>query len=296
MSATAWKRLVQAAGPLVRSRLFQFAVLGGALFAIAPRPSSPLDIEIKSERLAALRAFEASRGASARMPAPRAEDVDQREIEDEILYREGVRLGLDKNDGIVRQRVVQRVLFLAEEVAGASRPPTDDELRAFFESNRERWALPEQVRFAQVYRHDREVLAAWAAGPQAGDPPLGEPAPVPAQMEGDRSRIDDKLGAGFFEALTAAPAQGGAWVGPIRSAFGWHLVRVLERRSGRPAQLDEVRGAVVEAYSLFRRQEATAAFLENAFARYRVTIDGEPLRRFKPSRRMAYRSVPSGED
>jgi peptidyl-prolyl cis-trans isomerase C len=294
---TGWRRAARAVAPLLRHRLFQFGVIGGLLFAVAPRARSPQTIEITSDRLAALHAAEAARAGGMALPTEKAHDVDQRALEDEILYREGVRLGLDRNDGIVRQRVTQKVLFLAEEMAGASRPADEASLRAFFEQNRERWALPQQHRFAQIYRHGRDALAAWAAGPRTGEPPAGEPSPVGAEIDGDRDRIAASLGAGFADAvvhLDAAPP--GSWSGPLQSAFGWHLVRVVEHRPARPARLEEVRSAVVEAYGVFRRQEATADFLTRAFARYQVTLDGERLQHFTPTRRIAFRGVSSGED
>jgi peptidyl-prolyl cis-trans isomerase C len=286
-------RIAVAVRPLLEHRLFQFAVLGGLLFAVAPPARSPERIEVAAERLAALHTAEAARAGGAISEA-QAREVDQRALEDEILYREGVRLGLDRNDGIVRQRVVQKVLFLAEEMGGASRPPDEAGLRAFFEANRARWAVGEQTRFAQVYHHRREALAAWMEGPQEGAPPVGEASPVAAEVDADQGRTTAMLGAGFAEALAAAPL--GRWSGPVPSAFGWHLVRVVERRPARPARLDEVRPAVVEAYSVFRRQEAVADFLQGAFARYRVDVDGARLLRFTPSRRVAFRAVSSGED
>lgn len=290
------RHVLRAGRALFESRLFQFAVLGGLLFAVAPRPSSPRDIAIRSERLAALHAAEASRPRSRTLPAAKTGDVDQRALEDEILYREGVRLGLDKNDGIVRQRIVQKVLFLAEEVAGASRPIGEAELRAFFEKNQDRWAIPEHVHFTQIYQHRREALAAWAAGPRTGEPPPGEPSPVSAEIDADLSQIAAMLGSGFAEALADVKAGPGPWIGPVPSAFGFHLVRVLERPPARPARLDEVSLGVVEACSLARRQEATAAFLEGAWARYRVTLDGAPILRFSASRRVAFRAASSEED
>ena len=290
----ACRRVARAARPVLQHRLFHFAALGGLLFAAAPRTPAPDIIDIAGDRLAALRAAEAARSGARALPGEIAPEVDQRAIEDELLYREGIRLGLDKNDGIVRQRIVQKVLFLAEEMAGATRPTDEANLCAFFERNRERWVVGESVRFAQIYRHRPGELATWAAGSQIGDPPVGEPCPVAAEIDEDRQRLTTHMGAGFAEALAAVPE--GRWTGPIQSAFGWHLVHVIERRPGRPARLEEVRGAVLEAYDVFRRQEATAAFLQAAFARYRVSVDGKPIARFKPTRRVAFRSVSSGED
>ncbi len=279
---------------LLGHRLVQFALLGGAIFAIAPKPRPADVIEVTTERLAALHAADAVRPAGTATPAERAREVDQRAIEDEILYREGVRLGLDKNDGIVRQRVVQKVLFLAEEMAGASRPADEAALRAFFEANRERWAMSPEVRFAQVFRHSPEALAAWLRDGANGEPPLGEPSPVAAEVDMNDTRLAQSLGADFASSIMNAPV--GVWSGPVRSAYGFHLVRVIEKKAGRSARLDEVRASVLEAFSVHRRQEATATFLRSAASRYRVTIDGKPLEGFTPSHRVAFRSVSSGED
>lgn len=279
---------------LASNRLVQFAVLGGAIFAVTPRPRSARDIDIESERLAALHAAEAARTGAPTLDADATRAVDQRALEDELLYREGVRLGLDKNDGIVRQRVVQKVLFLAEELGGASRPPTEAELAAFFRDNRDRWTVGEHLRFEQIYRHTPEDLARWMAGPKTDAPPASEPSPVAAEIDTDLATLGRSLGTDFANALSSAPT--GRWVGPIASAYGAHLVRIVERTPGHPAELSDVRGAVLEEYSVHRRQEATARFLTDAFARYRVAIDGKPLTSFEPSRRIAFRSVASGED
>ena len=285
-----WQRL----RPIVESRMVQFAVLGSLLFAIAPRPPSASDIDIRSDRLLALHMAEAARSGAPALTDKESGDVDQRELEDEILFREGIRLGLDKNDGIVRQRIVQKVLFLAEEMAGVSTPPTDAELQKFFDANQDRWAHGEQLRLTQIFRHDRETFDAWLVGARTGEPPQGEPAPVEHEITGDASKLRTMLGPGFAEALESAKT--GEWVGPIQSAYGWHLVRVEERSAARPARLDEVRQSVTEAYSLYRREEATGAFLKEAFSRYRVEIDGKRLTTFTPSRRLAFRTVSSGED
>ena len=45
-------------------------------------------------------------------------------VHDEILYREGVALGLDRDDIVVKRRVRQKIEVMAEEEAAAGRQPT----------------------------------------------------------------------------------------------------------------------------------------------------------------------------
>jgi hypothetical protein len=278
---------------ILGSRIVQFLAVGGALWALSPGPQSPSEIAIRGERLQALREAEAARAGGLLLDGGGA--VDRRAIEDEVLYREGVRLGLDRNDGIVRQRVVQKVLFLAEELGGATRAPDERELRAFFDEERGRWARPERWRIEQRFRNHRGALDAWAQD-RSTLPPPGEAAPVEPVIDADRPRLLASLGAGFVAALAGAPTDPSRWLGPIPSAYGFHLVRVLAHEPERPARFEEVRAEVAEALVVRRRREATAAFLRDAFARYHVTVDGKPLAGFAPTGRLAFRSVASGED
>ena len=51
-------------------------------------------------------------------------------VRDEILYREGVKLGLDRDDLVVKRRVRQNIELMAEEDA-STRVPTDADLSAY---------------------------------------------------------------------------------------------------------------------------------------------------------------------
>lgn len=88
----------------------------------------------------------------------------------------------------------------------------------------------------------------------------------------------------------------GKWEGPIASPFGAHYVKVIGREGTRPARFEEVRGRLVERMHLERREKAVADFLSKAFARYEVSLDGQRLQTFDPPKRVAMRSVTSGED
>ena len=286
-----WKAFLGAA---VRSRLVHFLLLGGAIFALAPRPDPRRDIAFDSAAFDDLRRAQAERLGAPALDAGETEDVRTRAIEDEILYREAVRLGLDKDDNIVRQRLVQKVLFLAEDLAGVSRAPTEEELRRFFDATREQWTRPASVRLIHVYAgpsHRDELsalrpqtIAAEAAVP--GVPPaLGEAFPLPRTVAMTRDEVAATYGAGFADAVFALTP--GTWSEPVESKFGWHLVRVLDRRDAGPATFEDVRSQLPLTYLVARKKQAAADFLRQAATRYRITIDGKPLTTLPGSGRMA---------
>src|SRR5688500_12671807 len=118
---------------LFGNRLAQFLSLGGLLFLLTPSSGSPHHIELSRQHIAALQAAQASRLGSSTLPKSQAAEVETRAIEDEVLYREALRLGLDQSDPLIRQHLIQKVLLLAEDLGGAGRDPTEAELRRYFE-------------------------------------------------------------------------------------------------------------------------------------------------------------------
>src|SRR5215471_14698332 len=62
-------------------------------------------------------------------------------VREEVLYREGIAIGLDRDDEIVKRRMAQKMQFIAEDVAGAHEP-TSAELKTWFDKNADKFMLP----------------------------------------------------------------------------------------------------------------------------------------------------------
>jgi peptidyl-prolyl cis-trans isomerase C len=282
---------------LARQRIVQFMILGGAIFAassIARRGGDA--IAFTSAELDLLRNAEAHKKGLDPTSLSLQGEIKERALEDEILYREGLKLGFDKDDGVVKQRIIQKTLFLAEELAGASEPPKDAELQRYFEATRNSWRRPEHWRFSQVFARDRASIDAIAARAERGEDVsrLGDPCPVPRVASMTANQLESALGSGFVDSLRATPS--GSVSAPIRSAVGWHLVKVEEHAGEAPESFEEAKGALRGAYVVKRREAAVAAFLDGAFKKYSVTIDGERVGAIVPQGRVAVRSPGSAED
>src|SRR5689334_14951090 len=97
-------------------RMTHFLVLGAILFAIAPAPKESRHIRVDPNVLVALQADEAKKLGKQALSAEEKQRVEARAIEDELLYREALRLRIAEGDIIVRQRLVQKLLVLAEDI------------------------------------------------------------------------------------------------------------------------------------------------------------------------------------
>ncbi len=197
-------------------------------------------------------------------------------VRDEILYREGVTLGLDRDDAVVKRRVRQKLDVLFEESV-AQQPATDADLQAYLDANPAAFRRPAVVSFDQLYFGSDAVTPqrleqARAALARGTDPAtLGQATLLPAHQDAmPLDLVARDFGEQFAGQLATAPV--GQWSGPVTSGFGTHLVRVSAIEQARSPALADVREAVAREWENERRTRAHAAALARLRERYEVEI------------------------
>ena len=267
---------------LVREPLLHFALIGALLFGLEyarrSRPGPALDeIVVTDEARATLIDRFAQR--TGRQPeATEIESLLAEHIEQEVLFREALALGLQRGDPIIRRRLIQRMEFLTEDLARVDEPD-DSVLGEFLHQHSDRYLTPERVTAVHIFlrREHRAQLPSVRESLDAGAAPgtLGDPFLHGARfIRQSRVRLAGLLGQAFADAVMALPA--GQWSEPLESSFGWHLVRVEQRFSPGVPELDEVRARVLGDWQRQARVEAGRALLDDMRARYRVTLPSEP--------------------
>ena len=201
------------------------------------------------------------------------------DVEEEMLFRRGLALDLDKDDEIVRRRIVQKMRFLLEDVSAPSEP-SDAELSTYYQAHVARYALPARITFSHVYFScDEGEDAANERASQALDllssgklqeSDIGDPFPdryhfsayEPEQLYRLFGRTE------FSQAAWSAPL--GLWAGPFRSTYGWHLVRVEARFEAQQLQLATVRERVRTDYLLDAQARTNATAFESLAREFAV--------------------------
>lgn len=279
---TAWTApLIGVLKRIAREPLTHFLVIGALLFGAlqllrsAERPTVRLD-EQELNQLVTYWQLQSGRAPTK----PELQAILKDRIDEELLAAEARRLGLDKDDLIIRRRLAQKMAFASEDV-GAIAEPDEATLRAFYERTRAQYATPAHIALRQLFfTGDRGAEAARTAAAQAlgrarrGEAVAGDPFLLPLTYA-DAS-LDDLVrdyGPAYAKAVQVAPI--GVWIGPVASAYGMHLVRVESRRGADVAPFDQVRGEVRDAWIAERRAANNAAFLQGLHRRYRVVVAGE---------------------
>jgi hypothetical protein len=149
-------------------------------------------------------------------------------VNEEMFYREALRLGLDQNDTIVRRRLVQKYNFLMEDVE--SQEISQQELLEFYQRNQDKYHLPERVTFSNILfkSHERATQTLATMANEDDWRSLGVASLLPDRYaRRSLKEVGYALGPAFASEL--AKLTDSKWDGPVQSSFGYHLVRIENR-------------------------------------------------------------------
>ncbi|WP_431266079.1 peptidyl-prolyl cis-trans isomerase [Roseateles chitinivorans] len=241
-----------------REPLLHFLLLGGVLFGVdhvmVSRADDPMRIVVGPEVDAeATQVFTASRGR-----APDAKELAalrQVWLDNEVLYREGLALQLDKGDTAIRERVIFKSLSMID--AGVKLPPADDaHLRGWFESHRDRYDDPARFDFEEAVLAgdaDEAALRAFvaklnggAAASSSGDAGAG----LRVFKGRPHANLVQSYGADFAKAIESSSV--GEWR-VFRTMEGghpaWRAMRLVSTTPPRPGDFNVLRGVVLQDWT-----------------------------------------------
>lgn len=179
------------------------------------------------------------------------EALVEQDFEDEVLYRQALAMGLDEDDEIIRRRLIQKMRFVTEDRLAPSEP-TAEELEAYFATHQAEYRIRPRATFTHVFfsvdsRSDEQARARALAQLER----LNQTGPLRAPEAGDvfpdlydfslyqPQQVQRLFGqTEFSRAVFTVPVE--RWSGPFRSAYGWHLVRVDERREAVDPPFEQV--------------------------------------------------------
>ena len=268
----------------LREPLVHFLIAGLAIFVVysllhperfTPDTSRRIELSATEVQRVAL----AFRARWQRPPTPtELQALLATEVRTEILSREAIALGLDKDDVIVKRRLAQKMEFLAEDVANL-REPARDELRIWFNTNKDEFAQSPRISFRHVFfSTDRRgrgaepaARKALAASARSGTAPSGDPFMFQDQYsERTAQQVADMFGSNFAKTLFSTPT--GTWSGPFESGLGWHIVSVEALHAGELPAFEDVESEARERWTLEQREVAKAAAFKVMLTRYEIVV------------------------
>jgi len=199
---------------------------------------------------------------------------------EEMRVREARRMGLDRDDSVIRRRLAQKYAFLVNNPANQA-APSDDALRKYLADHADRYASPSRYSFEQIfYSSDRGQSAAYSAAQAAlahPDAAKGDAFPgAPIERNATEEEVRQDFGSNFASALPRLKP--GFWDGPVESGFGFHLVKITARKALAPPKFADVRGQVLADWLADAAQGAAVKANADLERRYHVSLDTEAVR------------------
>jgi hypothetical protein len=257
---------------ILKDPLVHFLVLGLGLFVLFNLVASDEAVYdskiINIDRDALLtfvqyrsRAFQ-PQAAAARLDGMSEEDLERLisdYVREEALHREAKALGVDKNDYIIKRRMIQSIEFITDGFVTAAVDVTDDDITAHYEANREDYYISPFVTFTHVFfdgeRHSRDEALALATAkleelneqkvPFSDAPGHGDRFPFFLNyVERDPQFVASHFGMPMADEVFALESSDSTWHGPFESEYGMHLVLLTRKAEGRYPELAEIEAVV----------------------------------------------------
>ncbi len=285
---------------ILKDPLVHFLVLGLGLFVLfdlVANDEAAYDSKVINVDRDALLTFVQyrSRAFEPKAAAARLDDMSEDELErliadyvrEEALYREAKALGVDKNDYIIKRRMIQSIEFITDGFVTAAVDVSDDDIAAHYEANREDYYINPFVTFTHVFfsgeRHSRDETLALATAklaelkrqqvPFSDAPGHGDRFPYFVDyVERDPQFVASHFGLPMAEEVFALESSDSTWHGPFESQYGMHLIMLTRKAEGRYPELAEIEAVVRDD----AERDAVAALKDKAI---QAIVDTYEVRR-----------------
>tara|TARA_B110000037_G_scaffold210509_1_gene260945 strand:+ start:1544 stop:2344 length:801 start_codon:yes stop_codon:yes gene_type:complete len=261
----------------VNLRILVFFAIGLLIFFLDigfNSEQNPKDISISDQELTSL--LSAWQSQVGRPPSDEeVVNIINNFVQEEILYREALLLGLDQEDRIIKRRLAQKITFLKQETI--PNEPSQEDLKKFFKQNKNNYFVPATYSFSHHY-FSKESNAKERAVKAFNDYQTNQ-----AELAGDpfflgknfyqnsSNDIKKNFGELFFLAIENLALN--EWSGPHESAFGQHIIKLKEVKTGFYPSLEQVLLKVQQDYLSQSQDKAIAEYIDEIRSQYRVIIN-----------------------
>jgi len=191
----------------------------------------------------------------ASMTKEEQENLIKEYVREEVLYREAMAMGLDREDYIIKRRMIQKVEFISQGIAEAVTDMTDEHIKKYYEENMEDYFIEPIVTFTHVFfdsqkwspmeakkKAEAEVQylnshnITFSEAPGRGDRFFYHTNYVERNLE----YVENHFGSTMAKTILESTSSDKKWLGPFQSQYGFHIVMLTKNEPGRYPDLDDV--------------------------------------------------------
>lgn len=223
-------------------------------------------------------------------------------IAEELFYEEAVRQDLLKDketQDVIREAKKKIVIakLIKKEVEDKVRVD-DDAVKKYYEEHKGEFMSPEMWRASHVLVASGEEAQEIAKGINSGALKFEEVAgsrslDATAKRGGDigyfaKGQLVPEFEEACFSLNVGDPCQ------IVRTQFGYHVIKLTDRRPGKAEELEKVRAAIIDRLRRNAKKDLFGEFISNLREKYKVEVEEDALAIFEGGEKGAKEKAPAG--
>jgi peptidyl-prolyl cis-trans isomerase C len=211
-------------------------------------------------------------------------------VKKEILYQEALKKGLDKSPEF-RQKVEDfKKLTLISELIGqevmSKAKVSDQEVKDYYNKHKEDFATTSQIRASHILVKTEDEANKVLERLKKGE----KFETLARELSLDKASAKHGGDVGFFGRgqmvpefeRAAASLKVGQISEPVKTQFGYHIIKVTGRKTGPVLPFDRVKEVIAQKLAGERQKEAFDKYIDEIRKNYTVTINKEAVQAMQP--------------
>jgi len=205
---------------------------------------------------------------------------------EEALYREALAMGMDEGDYNIKQRMVEKLVFLLQGSVPEVPAATQQDLENYYAENENIYRRPASYSFTHVFIDDQEHSPDGRSRAEAlleeltennidflGASDYGDNFPyLQNYVRRSRDFIRNNFNDEFAIWLDSIDAQDGLWQGPAESPFGFHVIMLSNYFPAELPSLEEIRDRIEEDFFIESQYLLRVEAENNLVEKYQLEI------------------------
>ena len=214
------------------------------------------------------------------------ERAERQYVQQEVLFREAKKLGLDQNDQLLRRRLIQKIKYFLEGLGNASIVIEPSQVDEYYAAQKQNYLKPGAISFTHIFykavnandlsaiNRATEALSSHNAKKTELNPGTSDHFPYHRHYaDKSESQVARHFGRDFAKDLFTLEANAEQWQGPIESAYGQHLVLINQKTVAEVPALSSIRERVTQDLQRKVYAESLQKQIDQLVAQYKVVAE-----------------------
>lgn len=206
-------------------------------------------------------------------------------IKKELLYQEAKKKGLAKDPDFQSKleefKKITLIGVLLEKEIEEKAAVTEQEVKEYYEKNKSDFSNVNQIRASHILVKSKEeaqkVLQRLKAGEDFGKIAKEKSLdPGSARNGGDVGFFSSGQMVPEFESA-ASRLKVGETSQPVKTKFGYHVIRVTDKKVGQPVDFDKVRNLIYQRLSAEKQKGIFDSYIEDLKQKFKVDINEQAV-------------------